>query len=290
MAHSSTILNQLTALFPRHEFESLAKTHHKGQKFRSFNRWSQFLAMHPLWMIGTQWMEGSAVIPRSEYVVEDHRVTRHVRLSDSHISSAHFAPVPHWGEVIVSSEAIPLVVTGSENGYRRIFFYFRMQDTDLPLRAEFPVLVQNAASWLKGSGPENLGMAIAGTEFEIAMSAQTEEAAWIREISDEPIPALKSGEALAPVQTVPVQPGLYRFVERDGAGQLVQSRWLYSEMDKAESNLEQTVDFTGLQHAVTIDGDESGGMVPFPLLQLLAILLLAVIVLEWGVYQRGTSV
>lgn len=45
MAHSSTILNQLTALFPRHEFESLAKTHHKGQKFRSFNRWSQFLAM-----------------------------------------------------------------------------------------------------------------------------------------------------------------------------------------------------------------------------------------------------
>ena len=45
MAHSSTILNQLTALFSRHDFESLAKVHHKGQKFRSFNRWSQFLAM-----------------------------------------------------------------------------------------------------------------------------------------------------------------------------------------------------------------------------------------------------
>jgi len=45
MAHFSTILNQLTALFPRHEFESLAKSHHKGQKFRSFKRWSQFLAM-----------------------------------------------------------------------------------------------------------------------------------------------------------------------------------------------------------------------------------------------------
>ena len=45
MAHSSTILNQLTALFPRHEFESLAKAIHKGQKFRSFNRWSRFIAM-----------------------------------------------------------------------------------------------------------------------------------------------------------------------------------------------------------------------------------------------------
>ena len=45
MAYSNTILNQLTALFPRHEFESLAKAHHTGQKFRSLNRWSQFLAM-----------------------------------------------------------------------------------------------------------------------------------------------------------------------------------------------------------------------------------------------------
>lgn len=45
MAHYNTILRQLTVFFPRHDFEQLAKTHHKGQKFRSFNRWSQFLAM-----------------------------------------------------------------------------------------------------------------------------------------------------------------------------------------------------------------------------------------------------
>ena len=45
MAHSNTILNQLTALFCRHDFEQLAAVHHNGQKFRSFNRWSQLLAM-----------------------------------------------------------------------------------------------------------------------------------------------------------------------------------------------------------------------------------------------------
>jgi len=32
MAHSNTILNQITAFFPRHEFEKLAKSHHIGQK------------------------------------------------------------------------------------------------------------------------------------------------------------------------------------------------------------------------------------------------------------------
>lgn len=45
MAHSTTILNQIASFFPRHDFEKLAKSHHRGQKFRSFNRWSQFLAM-----------------------------------------------------------------------------------------------------------------------------------------------------------------------------------------------------------------------------------------------------
>jgi len=45
MAHYNTILNQLTAIFPRHDFEYLAKVHYNGQKFRSYNRWSQFLAM-----------------------------------------------------------------------------------------------------------------------------------------------------------------------------------------------------------------------------------------------------
>jgi len=45
MTHYNTVLRQLIAIFPRHDFEYLAKRHHKGQKFRSYNRWSQFLAM-----------------------------------------------------------------------------------------------------------------------------------------------------------------------------------------------------------------------------------------------------
>ncbi len=45
MAHCNTVLNQVVGFFKRHEFESLARQHHVGQKFRSFNRWSQFTAM-----------------------------------------------------------------------------------------------------------------------------------------------------------------------------------------------------------------------------------------------------
>ena len=45
MAHCSTVLSQIVRIFPRHEFQALAKKHHVGQKFRSFSRWTQFVAL-----------------------------------------------------------------------------------------------------------------------------------------------------------------------------------------------------------------------------------------------------
>lgn len=45
MAHANTIFSQLLKLISRHEFESLAKQHHSGRKFRQATRWSQFVAM-----------------------------------------------------------------------------------------------------------------------------------------------------------------------------------------------------------------------------------------------------
>lgn len=45
MAHINTILNQITAIIPRHDFDNYAEIHHQGQKFRSYDRWSQFMAM-----------------------------------------------------------------------------------------------------------------------------------------------------------------------------------------------------------------------------------------------------
>jgi putative transposase len=45
MAHNNTIFAQLLKLVPRHEFENLAKTHHKGRQLRKTSRWSQFVAL-----------------------------------------------------------------------------------------------------------------------------------------------------------------------------------------------------------------------------------------------------
>ncbi len=52
MVHHSTILNQIASFIHRHDFEKLAQTYHGGQKFRSFNRWSQFMAITIAQLIG----------------------------------------------------------------------------------------------------------------------------------------------------------------------------------------------------------------------------------------------
>jgi hypothetical protein len=54
MAHHNTILRQIAAFLPRHEFDSLAQDHHRGQKFRSFSRWTQFMAMFTGQLSGRQ--------------------------------------------------------------------------------------------------------------------------------------------------------------------------------------------------------------------------------------------
>lgn len=43
-SHYNTILHQIISIIPRHIFDRQAVQHHSGQKFRSYNRWSQFMA------------------------------------------------------------------------------------------------------------------------------------------------------------------------------------------------------------------------------------------------------
>jgi len=45
LGHNNTVLSQILKLVCRHEFESLAKTHHCGQKLRKMSRWAQFVAL-----------------------------------------------------------------------------------------------------------------------------------------------------------------------------------------------------------------------------------------------------
>lgn len=54
MTHHNTAFQQLLSPVSRHEFESLAKQHHCGQKLRSASRWDQFIGMSMSQLSGQQ--------------------------------------------------------------------------------------------------------------------------------------------------------------------------------------------------------------------------------------------
>ena len=54
MSHNNTAFHELLSSVSRHEFESLAKQHHCGQKLRSASRWDQFVGMAMSQLSGRQ--------------------------------------------------------------------------------------------------------------------------------------------------------------------------------------------------------------------------------------------
>ena len=54
MSHHNTAFHQLLKPLSRHEFESLAKEHHQGQKLRTATRWNQFIGMSMSQLSGRQ--------------------------------------------------------------------------------------------------------------------------------------------------------------------------------------------------------------------------------------------
>ena len=45
MAHHCIVLSQLLKVLPRHEFEAVARKHHRGHRLRAISHWDQFIAL-----------------------------------------------------------------------------------------------------------------------------------------------------------------------------------------------------------------------------------------------------
>lgn len=266
--------------------------------------WQELLADKPVWYVRTGLEGAETAVGVNDYSVADHPVTQYISLLDTHIASALAGEPPVWAKPIITAGQLPLVYAGEENGQERLLFAFDLHDSDLPLRSEFPILVQNAVEWLGKSRTSSLGLAAASETREIPVSLKAARAQWIAADGGQGWDADIVDGRVSSLQTVPPVPGLYRFVEWDENGTELQSRWLASVMDSRESNL-------AMQHGLTFgsgsqeeagpkeSGADAGespavrqaeGKAPVPVTSWLIVLVIIVVLLEWGVYQRGNSV
>jgi hypothetical protein len=282
--------------------------------------WRELLEQKPVWYIHTpaapaQGTELNA--PAAEYHITDHPVTQYIRLQDTHIAKLQQTESVAWGQAIVSIGPLPLVYAGFDKGQPRLLFTFDLHQSDLPLRSEFPVLVQNAVEWLGSRQAMSLGRAVAGAHIDIPVSGKTVSAEWqpIETIGKtvSAVPAEKTEGGVLSSQTVPNRPGLYQFVEREGAGSgsgSLADRKTYLEVtaDPKETTAAPQGELVFAKQGVggpdpsrassnaAAAGEEQDGSSAdssqslYSLVRWAALLVTILMLVEWGVYRRGTSI
>lgn len=278
--------------------------------------WAALLRQTPLWTWGGDGKK--AALASGEVKSVNHPVTRYLSFTTPPTGELLDQEVPAWGKPILEIGGQPAAYAGTEAGRKRLAFLFALEDSDLPLRPEFPILVSNAVKWLQSGQAAGLGRLTAGTEVDIPVPAEAEQATWV------PVDgyALRSGTAKLPAarkmgrvasrQTSPGIPGLWRFEMQGADGEKLAAYQLEVAADPAESGIPgggqpfpigfsgdsaAPADSHGSEDAVGFKEAEhskpSGASPPQSrqsLVPLAALLALLVILAEWGVYQRGRSI
>lgn len=206
--------------------------------------WTKLLDGKPQWVLNSG--TGQVELTGTNYSITPHPVTEHIGLTDTHIGAARKLTLPTWAQPLIKQGETVLLAAGLDDGVPRLLFGFDLHQSDLPLRPEFPILVQNAVDWLSERGATGLGRALAGSTLPLSVSPKTVTAEWQRlELDIETgttattvpstYPAEKGNGRIAAMQTVPPLPGLYRWVE-SGAGDERTIRYLEVIADPAEAN------------------------------------------------------
>ncbi|MDO3408659.1 VWA domain-containing protein [Saccharibacillus sp. CPCC 101409] len=270
--------------------------------------WNDLLRSAALWIIGGKADDGQPGSRRVEVSV--HPVTRYLSLSEPYFG-ALTAGKPAGLQTIVTIGQRPAIAAGTENGRRELWFGFNLQDGDLPLSSEFPVLVSSSVSWLTGGGGGGLGRVVSGAAVDVPIAAGAENALWrpmqgtaFTEGAGETAAVRASGTGAdsqqsapagspSPSQPAPNIPGLYAF-EQSGQGLEDAPVYLLDvrpDLSESAAPSPETPEFAAAPGGETADaGTDTQGRSRLPLTIPLAALIAVIMLTEWGVYRRGRSI
>jgi len=268
--------------------------------------WKELIAQHPVWRIGSTTAQQIAP-STSTFEITEHPVNRYLRMADTHIAQLNDIQSVSWGQPIIKLGESPVVFAGAEQGQTRLTFNFDLHQSDLPLRSEFPILIRNSIEWLSESRMSTLGRLIAGSTKEIPLSPRAARVEWKQlasniEVSKQSSPTSSEqsqATAVTAYQSVPAIPGLYQLEQYDAAGERISYALAEVAMDAAESNVLQqerlSFQIQDMNQAEGIATDQTLADVSnkpsgMQLTTWLALFIMVLLLLEWGVYQRGNSI
>jgi hypothetical protein len=274
--------------------------------FAMQGEWDNLLSKTPLWSIGG--VGKDLKVGGEKAKLQSHYITKYLSLSGIYFGTVLEIDAPDWGDPIIEIGNKPAVYAGKEGGHSRLSFLFKLEDSDLPLSAEFPIMVNNAVSWLTSGEGSGLGRVIAGNSLDIPISTEVKKAMWVAKgglalmTEVQPIEANQGSRGYTTLQKTPSVPGLYAFEQQDAEGDR-SSYWVDVSADPFEGDIgkkivlsftpqvadsSETTDEAGKNNGTNHKSDE--GQVPMSLMWIVAATALLIMLLEWGVYQRGRSI
>jgi len=271
--------------------------------------WQELLAAKPVWKFAAPAAAGATTVkPKGSITIKEHPITQYLSFNDVHLARLARQNVT-WGEAIVMLGDAPVIYAGLERGRPMLLFTFDLNDSDLPLRTEFPVLVLQAAQWMSGNSQGQLGESLAAAPIEIDFSPSAERAHWeliesapgLERYAAAPLAELEVRDGmLRGNQLAPTVPGLYKLVEQDAAGNAIASRMLAVTADKREFapdlvragglELGGAAPASGKSELASALGTASDIEISDSLVRWIAFLILVFLAVEWGVYRRGSAI
>jgi hypothetical protein len=245
---------------------------------------------------------GGGAAASDELRVLAHPLTKYLSMADVHIGAVDAGMRVTGGQALIMAGEQGLVYA-SETGVRRqVTFAFNLQDSDLTLRAEFPVLMLNIAQWLGNQTGTQLGEQVAGERIEVMYDLETVSAAWVpleqggrAAVNEAAMPAFTADQmedGTTGLLHTPATAGLYALQEQNTAGEMIAQRYI-SVTPAPEELINPAVPALNLNLPNGIDPLEetptslSGARAPQSIVRYLVLLLFLLLVLEWRVYQRG---
>lgn len=91
----------------------------------------------------------------------------HVQPDHFHIAEAVDLALPPWAEVVLDDGTHPLMLVGQQGNQRIAAFAFDLHDSDIPLKVDFPILMQNLLNWMLPPVVDSDGQIYSGQSVDI---------------------------------------------------------------------------------------------------------------------------
>ncbi|USG64939.1 VWA domain-containing protein [Brevibacillus ruminantium] len=252
----------------------------------------------------TDWLpyQGVAeVTGKPEATQADDPVMKHVDLRDVHVvKTAVWGAVPGLRALAKAGET-DLIAAGTVSGRKVLVIGFDLHDSDLPLRPAFPILMQNAVSWLSSAQAVPIGPALPGEALSISLTPGASKRVLTLPDGKTEVLDVKGTTWL---YQVPEQTGLCRLTEETGGQGSATVRYFAVQMSDAESLItprplsvaggrgrSSSEEMGGNEESQSKEGSTAGRSLPLngarELTYWIAALALLAVFVEWRVYRRG---